>query len=316
MDSAASKNASLKSSSTAYEASDQAELPPLTLPSRINYVAFFLTLSCVQNCAYCLVSQGNGNPKGHGRPAMSPQDWVRAAGRITTRMDLPITLQGGEPTLSPALPALAAETRPGTKLDMLSSLPPKAMATLLGMPRSRFIREAPYAPIRVTFHPGSGSLDNFIQQVMALIKAGFQVGVYGLEYPDPSLREQVAEAQERCQALGLDFRTKEFLGPWKGSLYGTYTYENAVGAAQTMTATCRTSDLLVAPDGFIHRCHADLYSGRDPIGHILAPGFSGHELEEFRPCEHYGRCNPCDVKLTTNRHQIYGFTSVEIIFDA
>ncbi|MCB2191007.1 MAG: radical SAM protein [Deltaproteobacteria bacterium] len=279
-------------------------------------MAFFLTLRCLQNCAYCLVEQGRGRADGNAGPAMSPQDWLRAANRIPTRMDLPITLQGGEPALSPALPVLATQTAPQTKLDMLSTLPPQALDILLGMPPSRFIRQAPYAPIRVTFHAGNGSLDEFIKRVTALIDAGFQVGVYGLEYPDPALREEIAHAQERCLALGLDFRTKEFLGNWQDTLHGTYSYQDAVDASQTSSVSCRTSELLVAPDGFIHRCHSDLYSGSDPIGHILDPGFTGEELEEFRPCDQFGRCNPCDVKLKTNRRQIFGHTSVEIIFNA
>ncbi len=38
------------------------------------------------------------------------------------------------------------------------------------------------------------------------------------------------------------------------------------------------------------------------------------ELEErFRECDVFGHCNPCDVKLKTNRFQEFGHTSVEII---
>ena len=33
---------------------------------------------------------------------------------------------------------------------------------------------------------------------------------------------------------------------------------------------------------------------------------------EFRKCEKYGQCHPCDVKLKTNYKQELGHTSVEI----
>jgi hypothetical protein len=62
----------------------------------------------------------------------------------------------------------------------------------------------------------------------------------------------------------------------------------------------------------VHRCHSDLYEGRQAIGHILDPGF---EIDnKFRPCSVFGHCNPCDIKVKTNRFQIFGHTSVEVLF--
>ena len=63
----------------------------------------------------------------------------------------------------------------------------------------------------------------------------------------------------------------------------------------------------------IYKCHADLYNHRNPIGHILEESFNVDELEKFRECDYFGACNPCDVKVKTNRFQIFGHTSVEII---
>ena len=68
--------------------------------------------------------------------------------------------------------------------------------------------------------------------------------------------------------------------------------------------------LIIGPDGHVFRCHADLYEGREAIGHLLdkevpLPG-------EFRECGFFGFCNPCDIKVKTNRFQEFGHTSVEI----
>jgi hypothetical protein len=62
--------------------------------------------------------------------------------------------------------------------------------------------------------------------------------------------------------------------------------------------------------GSIYRCHSDLYEGRAPVGNILDPAFQIQEV--FRLCDYFGHCNPCDVKLKTNRFQQFGHTSVEI----
>jgi hypothetical protein len=50
------------------------------------------------------------------------------------------------------------------------------------------------------------------------------------------------------------------------------------------------------------------------VGNLLEPEFQIEEI--YRPCLHYGHCNPCDIKVTTNRFQQFGHTSVDIIFAA
>ena len=49
---------------------------------------------------------------------------------------------------------------------------------------------------------------------------------------------------------------------------------------------------------------------RAAIGHILDESFVIEDI--FRPCRAFGLCNPCDIKVKTNRFQQYGHTSVEI----
>ena len=66
----------------------------------------------------------------------------------------------------------------------------------------------------------------------------------------------------------------------------------------------------MGPNGGVYRCHSDLYEQRPPIGSIIDPEFQIDD--HFRPCEVYGHCNPCDIKVKTNRFQVFGHTSVEI----
>lgn len=112
--------------------------------------------------------------------------------------------------------------------------------------------------------------------------------------------------------LGIDFRTKEFLGEHDGRIYGTFKFPDCVSATVLKSCECRGTELIVDPSGNIYRCHADLYHARMPIGHILDPEFSMEMIDQYRDCDYYGDCNPCDVKVKTNRFQIFGHTSVEI----
>ena len=63
----------------------------------------------------------------------------------------------------------------------------------------------------------------------------------------------------------------------------------------------------------MYRCHSDLYAGRDPIGHTLDPDFQIEDV--YRKCDVFGHCNPCDLKVKTNRLQEFGHTSVDIKFN-
>ena len=79
---------------------------------------------------------------------------------------------------------------------------------------------------------------------------------------------------------------------------------------QKLVALNKTKELLIAPDGRVYRCHSDLFAEENSIGNITDPEF---QIEDkFRPCDKYGKCHPCDVKMKTNYKQELGHTSVEI----
>jgi len=276
-----------------------------------NYVAFFLTLACNLACPYCINRHDTALPPA-GRGHMSADDWIAAANRLVLRPDLPLTLQGGEPTLYAGFYRFVNEVKPDIQMDLMTNLMFDVDAFIRNVPVWRFTREAPYAAIRVSYHPGQNDLDDLIAKTTALQQAGFRVGLYGIEHPDPPLRAHILAAQKRCLALGLDFRLKEFLGEHNGTMYGTFKYAGCVAAKHLRQCRCRTSEIIVDPAGNVYKCHADLYNGRNPIAHILDAGFNEDSIDEFRACSHYGTCNPCDVKVKTNRFQVFGHTSVEI----
>jgi hypothetical protein len=153
------------------------------------------------------------------------------------------------------------------------------------------------------------ALEPLLAKVRKLLRAGYSIGIWGVLHPNQET--EILRAQEECRREGIDFRTKEFLGEFNGEMHGTIRYPGACDRTLAQEVLCRTTELIVGPTGHIYRCHSDLYEGRQPIGHLLDQDFQIND--SFRACEWFGHCNPCDVKTKTNRFQIDGHTSVEII---
>lgn len=241
---------------------------------------------------------------------MSSKDWVTALNRIEARDDLPITLQGGEPTVHPHFyQIINGVNKP---MDLLTNCQFDVDKFIENVPTNKFKRNAPYASIRVSYHPEQMELDDTVKRVSRLLKAGYQVGVWSVLVPEWQ-KHIMEEAKPAFTAAGIDYRVKEMLdgGSQYGSQCGTYKYPDAVGSKIRRSCVCRTSELLVAPDGSIHRCHSDVYNLRKGIGHALDPEF---QLDrKFRECQVFGDCVACDIKIKTNRLQIPNWTSVEIL---
>lgn len=278
-----------------------------------NYVAFFLTLACNLHCSYCINLHGEGSRYSQAkRLHLRGEEWVQAANRLVLRDDLPLTLQGGEPTLYKDFFKIVNEVKEEIKMDLLTNLAFDVDIFIKNVPTWRFLRKAPYAAIRVSYHPGQNDINDLIKKTLKMQEAGFRVGLYGVLIPDTEIRRHILEVQEMCLKMGIDFRTKEFLGVYNDELYGTFKYEECVNGSRIRYCECKSTELIVDPGGYVYRCHGDLYKGRNPVVHILDENFTEDEMDKFRSCYFYGDCNPCDVKVKTNRFQIFGHTSVEI----
>ena len=280
-------------------------MKPILIPENYNYIAVFLSLACNLRCSYCINRFEGFNPeKGH----LTGSEWLRGLNRIVSRDDLPVTLGGGEPTLHPDFTAIVNGIRPGLNVDVLTNLQFDIDRFMSEVPPERLRRDSPYASIRVSYHPEVMHLDPLVEKVLRMLEKGYSIGIWGVLHP--SHEDEILRAQAYCTGLGIDFRTKEFLGEYNGKMYGAIKYPGACDREFAKHVMCRTTELIVGPNGGIYRCHGDLYEGREPVGHILDPDFEIADI--FRRCEVFGRCNPCDVKVKTNRLQIFGHTSVDI----
>jgi len=285
----------------------------IKLKDHHNYVAFFLSLGCNLNCTYCINLHNSGSRyKQAKRKELSYKDWIEAGNKLELRDDLPLSLQGGEPTLLNGFNTFTREVKPEIKMDLLTNMMFDVDKFIKEVPVERFTRDAPYASIRVSYHPGQNDIEDLIYKTQKMEDAGFRVGLFGIELPDSTLNKHIFEVKERCLNLGIDFRTKEFLGEFEGQLYGTFKYDGSVLGEKLKYCKCKTTELLVDPNGYVYKCHSDLYNGRDPYANIL-DDFSTDMIDIYRDCNYYGDCNPCDVKVKTDRFQQSGHTSVDII---
>lgn len=285
-----------------------AELPlkEICLHDDFNYVGVFLTFRCNYRCSYC-INKHSGSIRMSKH--LSAAEWIRGLSRLRLKSDLPITLQGGEPTLHPGFYDVVNGLPRRLNIDLLTNLQFDAAEFTARVPPDRLRRNAPYASIRVSFHPQVMDLEKTMAKALTLQEAGYSIGLFGVLHPDQ--RDIIRVAQETCQAAGIDFRTKEFLGVHNGRLYGKYRYPQGLDGQTHEPVLCRNSELLIDPAGFVFRCHHDVYKGVNPIGHILDPDLTIES--RFRQCQFFGRCNPCDLKLKTNRFQQFGHCSVEIM---
>lgn len=277
----------------------------LVIPERFNYIAVFLTLACNLKCSFCITRYGK---RGGHRAPISAERWIEGLNRIVSRPDLPLTLQGGEPSLYRGFYTVINGLRRDLNIDILTNLQLDVDAFMAAVRPERLRRDAPYASIRVSYHPEQMDLRVLRTKVLRLMENGYSVGIWAVRHP--AHLAAVERAGEECAAAGIDFRFKEFLGWHNGRLYGHYRYDEALSRTPHRPVECRTSELILGPGGDVFRCHADLYEGRPPVGNI---GDEEFQIEDvFRPCDRFGFCNPCDVKLKTDRFQRSGHTSVSI----
>ncbi len=280
----------------------------IILPASYNYIGVFLSLSCNLSCSYC-INHLVGLKQ--GRKLLNAEEWAKGLSRLQMDKKIPLTLQGGEPTIHKDFYDIVNFIPDELELDLLTNIQFDPETFARKIPLTKFNREAPYAPIRVSYHPETMDLGVTKEKVKLLSSLGFKVGLYGVLHP--AQVGEIQKAKVECENEGIDFRTKEFLGEHEGVLHGSYAYPGAVFSETLKSCFCKTKELLIDPFGDVFRCHHDLYNKLNSVGNILDPLFMIEDI--YRPCEYFGRCNPCDVKIKNNYLQQFGHTSVDIILN-
>lgn len=279
----------------------------ISVPDSYNYIGVFLTLECNLRCGYCINNFEGIKPK---RAIISGKTWVKLLNRLHASQDKPVSLQGGEPSMHPDFIYIINNINPELNIDILTNLKFNIDKFIKAVDPARLRRSSPYASIRVTYHPEAMDLQETTGKVLRMLDKGYSIGIWGISHPH--YKRRILKAQEKCRKMGIDFRTKEFLGKCNGKLYGTYKYKDACSGNSKKAVLCRATELLVDPQARVFGCHRDLYLGENSLGELSSDKFRINN--RFRRCENYGFCNPCDIKIKTNRFQEHGHTSVEVKF--
>ncbi len=273
----------------------------------LTYIGVFLTFHCGYSCSYCLNRHGDLT---HCKE-LTAAEWIEGLNRLRIEREwmVPITLQGGEPSMHEGFAEVINGLRYDFYLDLLTNLDFDVDDFMGRVPPALWCqRNVPYPPIRVSYHPECVDLNILLAKALKMQLGRYPIGIYGVEHPMFDLDE----IKRLCEHLKIDFRTKEFLGMHEDKIYGTYKYPEAVSGV-FKKVFCKMTELLIAPDGNLHRCHRDLYSGENPLGNLMDDDL---KIEfKFRECENFGSkngCNPCDVKIKNNRFQEFGTCSAEI----
>ena len=283
------------------------DLKPIILPDSFNYIAAFLSFACMLRCSYCINHHGGDLVK---KRWMSGDEWIRGLNRLRSKSgDIPITLQGGEPTVHKHFYEIVKGLRADFPIDLLTNLEVEPEIFMGHIGSDRIKRDAPYGSIRVSYHRGQQDPDVLLKRVRYFMDKGYHMGVWAVDHPE--YMDETRKVQKQAEAMGIDFRLKEFLGPYNGTNYGTMRYPEAVNSRMVRNCECHTTEFLIDPAGYVFRCHSDLYANRFPLGHLL-DAEPPKLLGEWVPCAVYGKCNSCDIKVKNNRFQEYGHSSVEI----
>lgn len=276
-------------------------------PNDYNYIEAYLTLRCNLNCNYCINRFDEFSPP----EELSTSGWIDGLSRIETRVDLPITIGGGEPTIHPGFYEIVEALYKKNKyMDLLTNGKFDVREFCDRIEPEVFMRRAKYASIRFSIHEKTDP--SILEKVWLMQNNGYEVGVWAITPPPLALDWIIKndEVREKCKWLNIDYREKEYLGRDSfGNMYGTYKYKDACSQTFRKKVMCKTSEMLINPAGYTFRCHSDLYANRGFISHILDEEV---KFPGFLPCKNYGHCSPCDIKVKFNRFQKYGHCAVTI----
>ena len=277
----------------------------IKIPKEYNYISAFLTLRCNFSCSYC-VNNNSGTLK-RVRKELSGSDWVRYLNRLDINDNIAITIAGGEPTIHKDFYEIINNLN--HPVDLLTNLTFNVNDFIKYVkPNSMFKSNVPsYKSIRISYHPKFTNIKELVQKSTLLQENGFNIGIFSINYPHNT--EDNMKLAEEARKNKIYFFIKDYLGEYNGKLVGHYKYDDAV-SGKSVSVMCRIRELLINPDGDVFKCHRDLYADEYKINNIKDDDFSIDY--EFRHCGNFGKCNPCDVKVKTNRFLKMGECSIEI----
>jgi MoaA/NifB/PqqE/SkfB family radical SAM enzyme len=276
----------------------------MTVGDEYVYAELYLTFRCPYSCPYCINAYSGIS---RDRSELGEDQWVQAISAIKWG-SMPVTIGGGEPTVHKGFYGIVHRCgEAGVRFDVLTNLTFDVDAFVKNVNPQHLSRSnnKGYKSIRVSYHPTQSNPYELVHNAEYLQENGFSIGIFGLNHPDNMVKN--IEMSELCRKHQVYFFIKDYLGPYKGVTMGMYRYPDAIAGGRK-PCMCQTSELLVSPTGDVFKCHRDLYANELSVGNIV----DGVPGRIFRRCSLLGQCNPCDVKMKTNRFFSDGHSSVQI----
>ena len=271
-----------------------------------NFIAAFFTMACPRGCPYCL-NELNGKIANY---KISPAEkWITALNRLN--YDVPITLHGGEPLCYPEFYEIVNHIRQDKYIDLLTTFPFGIDEFCSKIKPERFRNPFHYPSIRVTHHFNNMVLEETVGNVLKLKADRYSVGLYFINHPE--MESQINTAMKYCDSKKLQVFLKPFLGIHDNRLYGFYKYQQSCFSPNLHRVKCRSSNLLIAPDGHIFGCHKGLFGKIATLSFGCL--FEKYTFDRELDCEYYGACNTCDVQYKYDKDGKWGFSAVTITGD-
>jgi MoaA/NifB/PqqE/SkfB family radical SAM enzyme len=285
----------------------------IKIPKYYKYIGTFLSMRCQLHCSFCLNNLDKKLKERTKFKEIPWNEWAESLNQFSLPKDVPLTFSGGEPMFYPGFIDLINNLDKSLNIDILTNFYSKPLVKkfINEVNPKRIMRDAPYPSIRVSYHPEQMDANTLIENVKEAQDAGFSIGIFSVLYPSSQQLSSIVQMQFLCRKAGIDFRLKDYTGVYNGEIYGNYSkYPGAFMSKNLKTCLCRTSDLIIGPNGNIYKCHRDLYKEEFPVGNIKDKFLKIDS--KFRYCNKYGECHPCDIKYKTNFKQKLGHTTVEV----
>lgn len=279
----------------------------IKIPPEFNYIEVYLTLKCNFNCSYC-INKLTGISEIYEMPGDQLSQYLNRLELI----DRPLTIGGGEPTIRKDFYDIIDALTENIKIDLLTNLSFDLKEFVNRIPPCKFysstMSKPAYKSIRVSFHPSTMNAHKLVTKAQELQEQGYSIGIFGINHPENT--EHNIEMSEIARENKVYFFIKDFLGYYKNQLFGFYHHPDGLNGTEKK-CLCRTKEVLIGPNGNIFKCHRDLYQNEYPINNI-----SNNYLKiidyKMRSCSKFGQCNPCDLKIKTNRYLQMGSQATEI----
>ena len=251
----------------------------LDKPRFDGFIRIYPTLACNLRCPYCVNYHVGDEYRGDEFLTLAPEQWVEALNRIARN----VIISGGEPFLYGGLVELLNGIRKDLDVRIYTNFKVKNTPEII----AKVNRPLQFL---VSYHTGSGSVDDFLAIANRVRKMGkFKGVIHGISAREQ--RDLLVKTKKTFAQSGWNLKIDDDQ---------RLLFEGASKKFRKRVR-CTRRVILVAPDGSRYQCVSKLTRRVDPIGNVLESDPDPEAATVV--CSDYGYCSPCDC-LGESRFEI------------